>query len=72
MAITRKLVSVTVTFDAAGATSTEAQVAITDDVEETSTGLIKRFNAPRIKTAADALRDEIVQQFAGQGRPVTF
>ena len=72
MAINRKLSEVIVRFDAAGGVTVEAMTIVTDDDEGTSTGMRKKFNANRVEAAAAALRDEVVAQFAGQGRPVTF
>lgn len=72
MAITRKLLEIKITFDAAGAVTVDSTYLATDDVEGTATGVNKKFNANRVVTAAQALRDEVVSQFAGQDKPVTF
>lgn len=72
MAITRKLVEVRITFDAVGATTTVSTAIVADDTEDTSTGVVKRWNAASVTAAANALRDAIVAQSLNQGKPVTF
>lgn len=72
MAITRKLVEVKLNFDEAGAVTITAFAIVSDDAEGTSTGAQKIFKGPQITAAAEALRDQVIQQFGNQGKPVTF
>lgn len=73
MAITRQLIEIRITFtDSTGAVAVNANAIVNDDSEGTSTGSPKKFNAPQVVAAAEALRDEIVQQYAQQEKPVTF
>lgn len=72
MAITRKLNEISVTFDGLGNVSVKSMAIITDDVEETTGGWTKNWNAQQVKAAAEGLRDAVLAQSAGQGRPLTF
>lgn len=72
MAITRKLNEIVIRFGVTGIVSVDATVIVKDSDENTETGMTKHFNANQVENAASVLRDEVVEQFAGQGKPVTF
>lgn len=72
MAITRKLIEVTVRFLVDGSVDVTSTAIVSDDVEGTSGGVIKKWNAQQVNAAATALRDAVIAQAAGQGKPVTL
>jgi hypothetical protein len=73
VAITRQLLEVRVNFlNQQGDVSVGANAVVTDTDEGTTSGAPKKFNAPQVVAAAEALRDAVVQQYAQQGKPVTF
>lgn len=72
MAITRRVTQITMTFEGTEDPRVSHTAMISDDVEGTSSPDTKRWNAPAVVNAAIALRDAIVAQSAGQGRPLTF
>jgi hypothetical protein len=75
MAITRKLLSITVDMDAMAADGTflvTARALTTDDVEGTTAPAERRFAAPVVRQAAQSLIDAIMTLAANAGKPITF
>jgi len=72
MAITRKLVTITLTYTGSSVHAVHATAVVTDDVEGISDNVLRSINAPAVITAADALRDAVVTASANIGKPVTF
>lgn len=72
MAISRKLMEVSVRFAADGTPVVIAHALITDTDEGTSTGQQKQLNAQTIQDAAVALRDAVLAKAEQVGKPLTF
>ena len=72
MAITRKLNEINLRFDGAGNPSVTATGIVSDDAENTSTGVARSMNAPAVIAAAEQLRDAVLQVAQNAGKPLTF
>lgn len=73
--ITRKLLDISVAIDAMAADGSylvSSRAFVTDDVEGMSTNVDKKWNAPSVRTAAQALLDAVMAQAAQQGKPMTL
>lgn len=72
MAITRKLVQISLAYQGSDVATITVTAIVSDDAENTATGVARVLTAPAVVTAANALRDAVVTAAANAGKPVTF
>lgn len=72
MAVTRKFLDAIVTNLPGGLVKVESDELVTDDVEGSTSGRRKNWNAPAVLAAGLALRDAILAQAEQQGKPMTL
>jgi len=72
MAITRKLVQIELLFRGTDVPIVNVTAVVSDDEENTATGVARILQGAAIVNAANALRDAVVNAAQNAGKPVTF
>lgn len=72
MAITRKLVQIDLAFQGSDVPIVTVTAVVSDDGENTSTGVARVLQGAGVINAANALRDAVVAAAQNAGKPVTF